>query len=81
MDQGANQGDEYTVTVVYADGEETSPSNVYVVTDSLTGVTTITPDSNTDSNAIYNLAGQRMRGDLNSLPRGIYIVAGKKVVK
>lgn len=81
VDQGANQGDEYTVTVVYADGEETSPSNVYVVTDSLTGVTTITPDSNTDSNAIYNLAGQCMRGDLNSLPRGIYIVAGKKVVK
>lgn len=31
--------------------------------------------------AIYNLAGQRMRGDLNSLPRGIYIVGGKKVVK
>lgn len=32
-------------------------------------------------NAIYNLAGQRMRGDLNSLPHGIYITGGKKIVK
>ena len=31
--------------------------------------------------AIYNLAGQRMRGDLSTLPQGIYIVGGKKVVK
>ena len=30
---------------------------------------------------IYNLAGQRMRGDLSTLPQGIYIVGGKKVVK
>ncbi len=32
-------------------------------------------------NTIYNLAGQRMRGDLESLPHGVYIVGGKKVVK
>ena len=43
-------------------------------------VATITP-SNKSDNAIYNLAGQRMRGDLESLPHGIYIVGGKKVVK
>ncbi|MBO5539914.1 MAG: hypothetical protein J5980_03095, partial [Muribaculaceae bacterium] len=43
-------------------------------------VATITP-SKTDDNAIYNLAGQRMRGDLNTLPHGIYIVGGKKLVK
>ncbi len=30
---------------------------------------------------IYNLAGQRMRGDLSTLPQGIYIMGGKKVVK
>ena len=42
-------------------------------------VATITPCKSSD-NAIYNLAGQRNRGDLNSLPRGIYIVNGKKVV-
>lgn len=43
-------------------------------------VVTITPDK-VGENAIYNLAGQRMRGGLNSLPHGIYIVGGKKVVK
>lgn len=43
-------------------------------------VVTITPDKVGD-NAIYNLAGQRMRGGLESLPHGIYIVGGKKVVK
>lgn len=43
-------------------------------------VTDVKVDRATDS-AIYNLAGQRMRGDLNSLPRGIYITAGKKIVK
>lgn len=43
-------------------------------------VVTITPDKVGD-NTIYNLAGQRMRGGLESLPHGIYIVGGKKVVK
>ena len=44
-------------------------------------VATITPASKNGDDAIYNLAGQRMRGDLNSLPHGIYIVNGKKMVK
>lgn len=43
-------------------------------------VATITPETSGD-NAIYNLAGQHMRGDLSSLPAGIYIVDGKKIVK
>ena len=30
---------------------------------------------------IYNMVGQRMLGDLSTLPHGIYIVGGKKVVK
>ncbi len=46
-----------------------------------TSVATITPASKSGDSAIYNLAGQRMRGDLNTLPHGIYIVNGKKVVK
>ena len=78
-DQDGNTGDEYTVTVVYADGQETAPSNAYIVPVA-TAVRDITAEHEADS-AIYNLAGQRMRGDLNSLPRGIYIVGGKKVVK
>ena len=43
-------------------------------------VATVTADKGGDD-AIYNLAGQRMRGGLNSMPHGIYIVGGKKVVK
>ena len=46
-----------------------------------TSVDDITPAHQNDDNAIYNITGQRMHGDLNSLPRGIYIVGGKKVVK
>ena len=44
-------------------------------------IANVEPNSNNSDNAIYNLAGQRMRGDLDALPRGIYIVGGKKVVK
>ena len=44
-------------------------------------VATIKTESNDIDNTIYNLAGQRMRGDINTLPHGIYIVGGKKVVK
>jgi hypothetical protein len=38
-----------------------------------------------NSKAIYNLAGQQVKAQssttLNGLPRGIYIVNGKKVVR
>ncbi len=44
-------------------------------------VTEVKTDHTATDTAIYNLAGQRMHGDLNSLPHGIYIVGGKKVVK
>ncbi len=44
-------------------------------------IANVEPNSNNSDNAIYNLAGQRMRGDLDALPRGVYIVGGKKVVK
>ena len=39
-------------------------------------------DSDVDSNSVYNISGQRVGGtnDLNSLPKGIYIVNGKKFV-
>ena len=43
-------------------------------------VTEIEADVESDG-AIYNLAGQRMHGDLSTLPQGFYIVGGKKVVK
>ncbi len=45
------------------------------------GIADILPESSNGTKAIYNLAGQRMSGDLNALPHGIYIINGKKVVK
>ena len=45
-----------------------------------TSITEVETDVQNDG-VIYNLAGQRLRGDLSTLPRGIYIVGGKKVVK
>lgn len=44
-------------------------------------VANITPANQNNDKTIYNLAGQRMNGDLDALPHGIYIVGGKKVVK
>lgn len=44
-------------------------------------VTEVKTDHTAADTAIYNLAGQRMRGDLYALPHGIYIMNGKKVVK
>ncbi len=44
------------------------------------GIDKINADVKGDA-VIYNLAGQRVLGDLSTLPRGIYIVDGKKVVK
>lgn len=46
-----------------------------------TAITEVTPDNEKVDNTIYNMSGQRVYGDLESLPRGIYIVGGKKVVK
>lgn len=43
-------------------------------------VTEVKTDSKGDG-AIYNLAGQSLRGDINALPHGIYIIDGKKVIK
>ena len=44
-------------------------------------VTEVKTYRTTTDTAIYNLTGQHMRGDFESLPHGIYITGGKKVVK
>lgn len=47
-----------------------------------TGASSIS-EINVDSNrvkGIYNMMGVKMQGDINTLPAGIYIVDGKKVI-
>lgn len=46
----------------------------------ISGINRVGDDSRPSSVEIYNLQGLRVRGDLGSLPAGIYIVDGKKVV-
>ena len=53
-----------------------------VLQDVVTGIASIT-NTQTESPHIYTLDGRRlpMGTSVNSLPRGVYIVNGKKVVK
>ena len=46
-----------------------------------TGISTIAPTNGNADGAIYNLNGIRMTQTLRSLPKGVYIVNGKKVIK
>lgn len=46
-----------------------------------TGISTIAPANGNADGAIYNLNGIRMTQTLRNLPKGVYIVNGKKVIK
>lgn len=46
-----------------------------------TGISTIAPTNGNADSAIYNLNGIRMTQTLRNLPKGVYIVNGKKVIK
>lgn len=46
-----------------------------------TGISTIAPTNGNADGAIYNLNGIRMAQPLRNLPKGVYIVNGKKVIK
>lgn len=65
----------YSVTAVYANGSESLP----VTIGSPTGIESVTTDS-TKPATIYTIGGIRVGKDVKSLPSGIYIVDGKKMV-
>lgn len=46
-----------------------------------TGISTIAPTNGNTDGTIYNLNGIRMTQTLRNLPKGVYIVNGKKVIK
>ena len=50
-----------------------------VLNDGATGINDVNADLNANVNAIYNLAGQKIVN--GKLPRGIYIINGKKIIK
>ena len=46
-----------------------------------TAIETATADNVAGAREIYTLSGVRQSGELKDLPKGVYIVNGKKVVK
>lgn len=70
IDLGSNSSEAKALTLVYADGNET------------TGISSV--DASTTersaSQAVYNLQGVRVGESTESLPKGIYIRGGKKFV-
>ena len=75
--------------VIELDKNESSQNFIFTVTEDTTftvkfgdaGVRSVLVDQAADSDAVYNLQGIRVgsRSDLNSLPRGLYIVGQQKV--
>ena len=58
-----------------------SGSNIVITVDDESGIDTISADDAKADGTIFNLQGVAMGKDLNSLPAGLYITNGKKVVK
>ena len=49
--------------------------------DETTGIENIVPPTAISNQKVYNLNGQYVGNDLKAMPKGIYIVNGKKVIK
>lgn len=62
----------------YLDGEELTTEELTIFIDDGTGIAIVAPTGETAKGAAYDLQGRRVASA--SLPKGIYIVGGKKVV-
>ena len=45
------------------------------------GISSMIVDQQKDNSSIYDLHGRYMGTDLNALPKGVYIIGGKKIIK
>ena len=52
-----------------------------VIVPEATGIAHPTTDASTPKDGIYTLDGVYLGTNVESLPRGVYIVGGKKIVK
>ena len=56
--------------------------NVRIIKGTATGIETVTADNKTVARkGIYNINGIKMDGEWESMPKGVYVVDGKKKVK
>ena len=63
------------LTSLIQDTDDTWPSEI------TTGIRVIQTSENSCNKGVYNLRGQYLGTDMKALPKGIYVVDGKKVVK
>jgi len=85
---GTSRTKPYTLWATYAylhAPKNSTPANLSIAVDGISDTMTaidelpVMREGNMDDAAVYNLAGQRIEGaSLRSLPRGIYIVNGRK---
>jgi hypothetical protein len=61
---------------------ETAAYFNFLVKDSASGITSATIQRDMENDVVYNLQGIKVgtRSQLKALPRGIYIIGGKKLV-
>ncbi len=67
----------YAVTALYASGDESGYSNFY---SSTSGITTIDSESSYTVVTVDGIVLQRRGSELNDLPKGIYLVNGRKLI-
>jgi len=68
------------VTATASTSNTTLNLNVYEASSS-TGIAGVKTNTGKASSAIYSLSGMKMGNSLDKLPKGIYVVNGKKIVK
>lgn len=51
------------------------------INDVATGIKAVTTGNKADDNRIFSIDGQYLGTDISSLPKGIYIIGGKKIIK
>ena len=65
-----------------SDGNYFFIDNVRIIKGTATGIETVTADNKTVARkGIYNINGIKMDGEWESMPKGVYVVDGKKKVK
>lgn len=70
-------------TAYLAVPKSSSPVNGYLIDfeGEETGIDSIAPSNGNADGAVYNLNGIRMTQTLRNLPKGVYVVNGKKIIK